>query len=178
MMRTILLLDDEVNVLNALVRAMRQHLAIEGLRIETFTNPFDALTRCCECDFDIAISDFRMPQMTGVEFLQALKDVAPATVRMILSASTEFGTVTAAINEAQVFRYIPKPWQVEDLRENIGLALLHRDQIVEQQRLAERQRKLVAEHAMSPQEREALRLEEEEPGLLKVKWGPNGEIIL
>lgn len=177
MMRTILLVDDEVNVLNALVRAMRQHLAIEDLRIETFSNPFDALTRCCEHEFDIVISDFRMPQMTGVEFLHALKEVAPTTVRMILSASTEFDTVTAAINEAQVFRYIPKPWQVDELQENIRLALLHRDTIVEEQRLAAQQRKL-AQEQLSPQEREAQQLEEEEPGMLDVKWGPNGEIML
>jgi DNA-binding NtrC family response regulator len=176
MMRRILLVDDEQNVLNALVRAMRLHLAIPGLQIETFTNPFDALTRVCECSFDVVISDFRMPQMTGVEFLHALKDVAPDTVRMILSASTEFETVTSAISEAQVFRYIPKPWQIGDLQENIRLALDYRDQLVEQRHLADQQR--LQSGALTPQELEAKLLEEEEPGLLKVKWGPNGEIIL
>lgn len=176
MMRRILLVDDEVNVLNALVRAMRQVLQIEDLRIETFTDPFDALTRCAECNFDIVISDFRMPQMTGVEFLHAIKEVAPATVRMMLSASTEFDTVTSAINEAQVFRFIPKPWQPGDLQENIRLALIHRDQALEQQRLADLQR--VQEGTLTPEQRAARQLEAEEPGLLKVKWGPNGEIIL
>lgn len=175
-MRRILLVDDEINVLNALVRAMRQHLDIEELRIETFTDPFDALTRCAECTFDIVISDFRMPQMTGVEFLHAIRAVAPDTVRMILSASTEFETVTSAINEAQVFRYIPKPWQVGDLRENIRLALEHRDALLAQHQIAERQK--VREGALSPEEQAIRQMEEEEPGLLKVKWGPNGEIIM
>jgi two-component system probable response regulator PhcQ len=175
-MRHILLVDDEPNVLNALVRALKQHLAIGAVQIETFANPFDALNRCCECDFDIVISDYRMPQMTGVDFLQALRNVAPNTVRMILSASTEFETVTAAINDAQVFRYIPKPWQVDDLKQNIGLALVERDRLVEQARLAGAQRMI--ESALSPTEIEARRLEEEEPGLLTVKWGPNGEILL
>jgi two-component system probable response regulator PhcQ len=176
MMRRILLLDDEVNVLNALVRAMRLHLQIEDLRIETFTDPFEALTRCAEIGFDIVISDYQMPQMTGVEFLHAIKDAAPTTVRMILSASTEFGTVASAISEAQVFRYIPKPWQVGDLQENIRMALLHRDSLLEQQRLTDALR--VQAGKLSPQEQEARQLEQEEPGLLKVKWGPNGEIIL
>ncbi|MES2127960.1 MAG: response regulator [Pseudomonadota bacterium] len=176
MMRRIMLVDDEVNVLNALVRALRQHLTIEDLRIETFTDPFKALERICECNFDIVISDYRMPQMTGVEFLHALKDVAPATVRMILSASTEFETVTSAISEAQVFRYIPKPWQIGELQENIRLALDYRDQVVEEHRLALAGR--VQEGTLTQQEGEAQRLEEEEPGILKVKWGPNGEIIL
>jgi DNA-binding NtrC family response regulator len=176
MMRRILLLDDEVNVLNALVRAMRMHLQIDDLRIETFTNPFDALTRCGEIGFDVAISDFQMPQMTGVEFLHALKDTAPTTVRMILSASTEFGVVSSAISEAQVFRYIPKPWQVGDLQESIRLALEYRDSLGEQQRLTDALRAQVGQ--LSAQELEARQLEQDEPGLLKVKWGPNGEIIL
>ena len=176
MMRRILLVDDEQNVLNALVRAMRQHLAIPGLEVATYTDPFDALTQCTERNYDIVISDFRMPQMTGVEFLHAFKQAAPDTVRMMLSASTEFETVTSAIAEAQVFRYIPKPWSVGDLQENIRLALEYRDQLVEQRRLADRQRR--QDGQLSAQELEARQLEAEEPGLLKVKWGPNGEIIL
>ncbi|ATQ78190.1 signal transduction response regulator receiver domain protein [Massilia violaceinigra] len=175
-MRRILLVDDEINVLNALVRAMRQHLEIEDLHIETFTDPFDALTRCAECTFDLVISDFRMPQMTGVEFLHAIKEVAPDTVRMILSASTEFETVTSAINDAQVFRFIPKPWQVGDLRENIRLAFEYRDSLRKEHLLADRQR--VQEGTLSKEELALRKMEEEEPGLLKVKWGPNGEIIM
>ncbi|MDQ1813449.1 response regulator [Massilia sp. CCM 9210] len=175
-MRRILLVDDEINVLNALVRAMRQHLDIEDLHIETFTDPFDALTRCAECTFDLVISDFRMPQMTGVEFLHAIKEVAPDTVRMILSASTEFETVTSAINDAQVFRFIPKPWQVGDLRENIRLAFDYRDSLRKEHQLADRQR--VQEGTLSKEELALRKMEEEEPGLLKVKWGPNGEIIM
>jgi two-component system probable response regulator PhcQ len=175
-MRRILLVDDEINVLNALVRAMRQHLQIEDLRIETFTDPFDALTRCGEVSFDVVISDFRMPQMTGVEFLHAMKESAPNTVRMILSASTEFETVTSAINEAQVFRYIPKPWQIGDLQENLRMALLHRDALLADARLGDELR--IKAGLLSPQEQEARQLEQDEPGLTKVKWGPNGEILL
>jgi two-component system, probable response regulator PhcQ len=175
-MRRILLVDDEVNVLNALVRAMRQHLQIEDLRIETFTDPFDALSRCGEAAFDIVISDYRMPQMTGVELLHALKDVAPTTVRMILSASTEFETVTSAINDAQVFRYIAKPWHIGELQEAIRLALVHRDSLLEQQNVKDALK--VQAGQLTPQEQEARQLETDEPGLLKVKWGPNGEIIL
>lgn len=58
-MRRILLVDDEINVLNALVRAMRQHLDIPDLQIETYTDPFDALTRCAEVTFDVVISEDR-----------------------------------------------------------------------------------------------------------------------
>lgn len=176
MMRRILLVDDEVNVLNALVRAMRQHLQIEDLRIETFCDPFDALTRCGEVSFDIVISDFRMPQMTGVEFLHAIKEAAPTTVRMILSASTEFETVTSAINDAQVFRYISKPWLIGDLQEGIRMALLHRDKLLADAGRSDRLK--VATGELTPEQRQVEELEREEPGLTKVKWGPNGEILL
>ena len=175
-MRRLLLVDDEINVLNALVRALRQHMPEADMRIETYTDPFDALTRCAECSFDVVISDYRMPQMTGVEFLTAIKAVAPDTVRMILSASTEFDNVTAAINQAGVFRYLAKPWQIGELHESIRLGLAQHDSLREQHLLADQQR--VLDGTMSVAERDANRLEHEEPGLSKVNWGPNGEIIL
>jgi response regulator RpfG family c-di-GMP phosphodiesterase len=105
--------------------------------------------------------------MSGGEFLQALKDVAPTTVRIMLSASTDFQTAMTAINEAQVFRFISKPWQQSELEQNILQAL------------EERQR-LLAEASRSPsaQELEARRLEQEEPGLLHVKRSDDGSIIL
>ncbi len=175
--RQLLLVDDETNVLNALVRALRQQRPAGEMRIEAFTNPFEALQRCCEVDFDVVISDFRMPEMTGVEFLFNLKEIAPATVRMILSASTEFENVSSAISNAKVFRYIPKPWQIEDLQHNIDLALAERDALLEAERLAREERARAAQQE-DPQAREARLLEEESPGLTQVKWGPNGEIIL
>ena len=176
-MRRILLVDDEVNVLNALVRALRQQLEIEHLQIEAFSNPLEALQRCCECDFDIVISDYRMLELSGVELLHTLKEIAPCTVRMMLSASTEFGTVSSAIAEAQVFRYIAKPWQMPELLEAIRQALIQRDVLLEQQQLAGQQRRL-RDALRTPQQIEAQLLDEEEPGMLRVKWGPNGEIIL
>ena len=173
-MRRFLLVDDEINVLHALQRSMRQHLQIDDLRIEIFTNPFDALSRACECRFDLVISDQRMPHMSGIDFLNAMKDVAPETVRMMLSASTEFEIAMSAINEAQVFRFIPKPWQVSDLQDNIPLALALRDKLLEDRRLLDE-----SQHAqLTPQELEARRLEREEPGITDVKWGPDGSVIL
>ncbi|WP_432383119.1 response regulator [Duganella sp. P38] len=166
-MTRILLVDDEPNMLSALQRALRQSKALSGAQIETFSNPFDALNRICVCDFDLVVSDFMMPEMSGGDFLQALKEVAPATVRIMLSASTDFKTAMAAINDAHVFRFIPKPWQQSELEQNIVQAL------------AERQR-LLAEAGKEPSsaELEARRLEEDEPGLLQVKRTDDGSIIL
>ncbi|HEV7815827.1 MAG TPA: response regulator [Janthinobacterium sp.] len=179
-MRHILLVDDELNVLKSLKRALRQHGVSESghpddLNLELFTDPFEALTRCCSFDFDLVISDQRMPQMMGVDFLRALKDIAPNTVRLMLSAATEFETAVSAINEAQVFRFLPKPWHDADLHANIALALQHRDKLLDEQRLADQSR---LDCALTPQEREARRLEEDEPGITHVKWGPDGSISI
>lgn len=165
-MRRILIVDDEANVISALVRALRLHRGGE-LEIETFNDPYQALKRCSLTEFDLVISDFNMPQMTGVQLLSALKEIAPATVRVMLSAATEFATVSSAINEAEVFRYVSKPWDTAQLMLDIDAALDQRD------RLAGEQPRI-----QSAQEIAARQLESEEPGILQVKWGPNGEIIL
>ena len=115
-MRRLLLLDDEINVLHALQRTLRQCFPAEDLRIEIFTEPEQALLRSGEVPFDIVVSDYRMPEMNGVDFLRAIKGIQPAAVRLLLSASTEFDMVINAINQAAVFRYIAKPWLVEELK--------------------------------------------------------------
>ena len=162
-MRRLLLVDDEQNVLNALVRTIRAGLGDAAPILVTYTDPYEALKRCSVEKFDVVISDFRMPRMTGVEFLRVLKEIAPNTVRIILSASTEFDTVRAAINEAEVYRFISKPWQQEDLLRQLEEAFaLHESSLP----------------PPDPAEAELRRLEQDEPGLTKVKWGPNGEIIL
>lgn len=129
-MRKILLVDDEVNILQAMQRDLRLHLGIPDVSIETFTSPVEALTRCNEISFDVVIADFRMPQMNGVQFLCALKITDPSAIRMILSASTEFDTVLQAINEAEVFRYLAKPWRFNELSDSIHAALAQRDALL------------------------------------------------
>ena len=103
-------------------------------------------------------------------------DIAPDTVRMMLSASTEFDIALSAINEAQVFRFIPKPWQPAELEANIRQALELRARL-----LAERdpsRARTPEPPPATPQETEAERLEAEEPGILHVKRAPDGSIIL
>ena len=161
----ILLVDDEVNVLAALQRALQQIFRDAAPQIESFTDAFGALNRICSCDFDIVICDYMMPQMDGADLLQALKDVAPDTVRIMLSASTEFETVLGAINRAQAFRFMRKPWDADELEQNVRLAMALRAALPGAQR-------------PTPQELEARRLEAEEPGLLAVRRDADGSIIL
>jgi two-component system probable response regulator PhcQ len=166
-MSKILLVDDDPHVLNALQRALRLQFPRDAPQIEAFTNPMEALARICTCDFDLVISDYRMPQLNGAELLEALKEVAPDTVRIMLSASAEFDTMLHTINQAQAFRFMLKPWDPVALEENVRLALALRAS-------------LVAAKAAVPSaaELEAARLEAEEPGMLHVRRNADGAILL
>ncbi len=168
-MRRMLMIDDEINVLHALVRSLRQCSFAGEVRIETSTDPLQALARAAEVDFDIVLSDFQMPGMNGIEFLQRFRQLQPDAIRLVLSASTEFDTVMRALNEAEIFRYLPKPWQQSDLQAVIGQALARRD---------EADRIDVQSGRMTAQEIATRRLEADEPGITKVNWGPDGSVML
>lgn len=175
-MKRFLLLDDEINVLHALQRTLRQCFPGESIQAEIFTEPEQALLRSGEIDFDVVISDYRMPAMNGVDFLRMVKGIQPDAVRLVLSASTEFDTVLHAINEAEIFRYIAKPWQEDALKKTMQLAFARRAKGIEDRLLADAQH--IGKGGLTPQEREARRLEAEEPGIMKVNWGPDGSVHL
>jgi len=168
----ILLVDDDVNILSALRRALQQR-SETTLQIESFTDPFKALRRIFEFEFDLIICDYMMPQMSGGELLRSLKEVAPDTVRIMLSGSSSFDTVVSAINEAHAFRFMRKPWDAEELAENVRLGMEMRTTL-----LAARAAGAANRSAPSAQELEAARLEAAEPGLLTVRRDDNGWIIL
>lgn len=174
-MRRVLLVDDEANVLRALQRTLRQCFSSDELEVECFTDPERALLRGGEVAFDVVVSDYRMPAINGTAFLRTFKGIQPEAVRLVLSASTEFNTVMEAINQAEAFRYIAKPWQADELKRTLELAFARHDQILEEHRLADEAR---AQHELTPQEREAQRLEAEEPGITKVNWNPDGSVRL
>lgn len=175
-MRKILIVDDEASVLSALQRSLRQCFPDGGLEVETATDPEAALLRCAEQAFDVVLADYRMPGMNGAELLRMVMGVQPDAVRMVLSASTDFKEVTNAVNRAEVFRYLSKPWQVEELRDTLQLAFERRDGAVAERLLADETRARQGE--LTPQQIEARRLEAEEPGITQVKWTQDGSVIL
>lgn len=175
-MKRILLVDDESNVLNALRRVLMRAFAGEDLHVETCDDPRLALERAGNELFDLVISDFRMPPMDGVTFLKSVRQLQPDTVRLILSASTDFDAVMTAINEAEIFRYLTKPWDDDELVATVRLGLARREQLSEDRRLADDAR---LQHGdMSAEEIELRRLEADEPGITKVNWGPDGSVHL
>ena len=118
-MYRVLLVDDEPNILSALRRSLAaidaRRLDGEALRFETFTSPEAAIRRCDEEDFDLVISDYRMPSMNGVEFLAQVMKCQPSVPRMIISGYADREAIIAAVNEVQLMRFIEKPWNDQDL---------------------------------------------------------------
>lgn len=116
----ILCVDDEKNVLKALERIfldddfeiMTGNSGDEGLEILD-ANP----------EIQVVISDYRMPGMNGVEFLREVFARRPDTVRMVLSGYADTAAVVAAINEGQIYKFIPKPWNDDELRVTVIKAI-------------------------------------------------------
>jgi DNA-binding NtrC family response regulator len=173
-MRRILLVDDEANVLSALQRALRRFMPENEVEIQVCQDPELALLRCAESSFDVVMSDYRMPGLTGGDFLQVVKALQPEAVRLVLSASNDIGEVMDAINRAEVFRYVAKPWEAQELEKMFAQAFARHDEALAARRLAQQ----TEQAALSPQEREARRLEAEEPGITKVRRDSDGAIYL
>ncbi len=176
----VLLVDDEPNVLSALRRVLGGiGLAADErlpLTIEAFDRPEDALARVRGTAFDLVISDYRMPGMNGVEFLEQVIAVQPGVARLILSGYADMQGLVEAINRTQIFRFIGKPWQDFELRAAVSQALQHRELLRENQRLADLVR--VQQGKLTKQEMELKRLEEQYPGITRVDRADDGSILI
>ncbi len=113
---SLLFVDDEKNVLNALERAFMD----SGMRVNTAADAFEAIEILRNCDIAVIVSDNLMPGMTGVEFFRRAKDISPDSVRIMMTAYADVGSAIDAINKGEVYRFITKPWDEEELREIIG----------------------------------------------------------
>lgn len=117
-LRTVLLLDDEENILRALARLLRR----DGYKILMATRAQDAFELLAKHDVQVIISDQRMPEMSGTEFLSRVKDLYPNTIRIVLSGYTDLKSVTDAINKGAIYKFLTKPWDDEQLKQDISLA--------------------------------------------------------
>ncbi|OGW61284.1 MAG: hypothetical protein A2Y48_02485 [Nitrospirae bacterium RIFCSPLOW2_12_42_9] len=109
---TILLVDDEENILNALNRVLRR----EGFRIVTATSGNQALLTMDKEKITLILSDCRMPGMDGIALLAEVRKRTPDTIRMMLTGYADMETSMAAINRGEVYRFITKPWNDDELK--------------------------------------------------------------
>lgn len=181
-MARIMLVDDEENILKALRRVLSS--LSTGMEkdapsniIEIYTSPLAALSRAGEgLSFDMILSDYHMPEMNGVKFLTAVREIQPDAVRFIMSGYADLEWMVGAINEAKIQRFIAKPWDDYSLRTDILQALELQSLQMENKRLASEVRH--QQGVISLQDLELCRLEMETPGITKVRRTADGYVIL
>lgn len=135
--RRILVVDDEEGIVHAVRRELQTPpLGRYSYEIETFTDPLEALKRAEEQEFELVISDYRMPGMDGLAFLKALAALQPDCVRVVLSGQTDLDALVRMINETHIYRFIPKPWSAYFLKSSVAQGIAFRQANLENRRLA------------------------------------------
>ncbi|MFZ3341741.1 MAG: HD domain-containing phosphohydrolase [Terriglobales bacterium] len=120
MLENILMVDDESNVLTAY-----EHLMHKDFKIDTAVGGAAAL-RALETKgpYAIVVSDMRMPDMDGVQLLTKVKQLAPDTVRIMLTGYADIQSAMGAVNEGSIFRFLTKPCEKETLAKTLTAGLL------------------------------------------------------
>lgn len=129
----LLLVDDEVNVVTSLRRVLRN----EDYLIDVATSGTQALALMEQAEYDLIISDARMPGMDGPTFLSKVQERWPDCMRILLTGYADLTMTVKAINEGNIYRYISKPWDDNELKIMVRQALQYRDLEKERQRLVQ-----------------------------------------
>ena len=138
---TVLLVDDEPNVLSAITRVFRQ----ENYRVLAVTGAQEALAALAKEPVHVIISDYMMPGMNGAEFLKQARARWPQTIRIMLTGHADTNAVMGAIKEGAVYKFILKPWNDDDLRVTVALA-------IEQHELLQKNKALAQQNANKARE--------------------------
>ena len=128
---TVMLVDDDERILTALSRLLRN----EDYELVTAGSGTDALALMRKQPVDVIVTDQQMPGMTGIELLKRVKAEYPDTIRMVLTGQLDVSVAVAAINEGEVYRFITKPVQGEELKLAIRHALAHHNLLKENKAL-------------------------------------------
>ena len=170
----ILIVDDEESIRSALRRVLRREYklsfapsAIEALQMLKSERP------------DVIISDHLMPEMTGLEFLKRCRLLYPTVGRVVLTGQAEMTMVISAINDGNVFRFLTKPWDEDELKLTVHLAVEH----AREQRASIRDGKSAGVPDPSPtpsiaNDNQLADLEAAHPGLTQIKRNQDGAILI
>lgn len=123
----VLVIDDEENILSSLKRLFMQ----EPYKIATTTDVDEAWAILEREKIKVVMSDERMPNVSGVKFLSDVKAKYPNIVRILFTGYADLKSAEDAINIGQVFRFINKPWNTEDLKATVSQALKHYELLAE-----------------------------------------------
>src|ERR1700739_1321067 len=114
----VLYVDDEINNLNSFKAAFRR-----DFDIFTAISAKEGRKILDSQEIGVIITDQRMPVMTGIEFLESILTIYPDTIRILLTGFSDINAVMDAINRGQVYKYMVKPWQNDELKLYIQNAL-------------------------------------------------------
>ena len=127
---SLLVVDDEADLVQSVKDLLRFDYRVLGA-----TRASEGLKLLRDEPVQIVMSDQRMPEMTGVEFLRRIKEVHPHAVRLLFTAYADLSAVIDAINQGSVYRYIAKPWQADELKAVLRQAVDHYNLQAEKRRL-------------------------------------------
>src|SRR5437660_94492 len=127
---TVLVVDDEADVVQSVQDLLRLDYRVLGA-----TRAADALALLQQEEVHIVMTDQRMPGMTGVEFLRQVRGQHPDAIRLLFTGYADIKAVIDAINRGNVYRYITKPWDPDELQAVVRDAVERHDLIAERQRL-------------------------------------------
>jgi len=114
----VLYVDDEINNLNSFKASFRR-----DFEIFTASSAKEGRKVLDSQEIGVIITDQRMPGTTGIEFLESILPVYPDTIRILLTGFSDINAVMDAINRGQVYKYLVKPWQNDELKMYIENAL-------------------------------------------------------
>ncbi len=128
---TIQIVDDEAVVLSAL----KETLERAGFPVVACNSPLKALAVLAERDFAVIISDQRMPEMLGLDFLVESRRLRPRASRILITAVLALPTIVDAINRGEIFRFVAKPWLREELLATVRNAVQRHELITQNEAL-------------------------------------------
>ncbi len=162
---SILIVDDEEGIRNALRRALRK----EPYKIFLASSGSEAIDVLAEEDIDMILSDHLMPGMTGMELLKIARNRWPDVMRLMLTGHADLQTAISAINHGEIYRFLTKPWDDAELKVVLYLAFEHLELERENRRLLgmlKRQSRILQE------------LEKAHPGIAKVTRTNGGAVVI
>ncbi len=161
---TLLIVDDDERLLLAMKRALKK----EGYKLLFARNGKEGLKRLSKNPVDMVISDYQMPGINGLNFLQKVKEQFPDILTIMMTGIEDIQVAVKAINEAGVYKFILKPWGSVDLKITIKRAIETLELVRERDALLE---KIKTRDALLK------KLEREHPGITSVKRDKDGAIV-
>ncbi|MDF1544970.1 MAG: response regulator [bacterium] len=117
----LLVVDDEANILKSLRRLFRN----DPFELNLANSAEEALQVMASTKIHVLLSDNKMPNMTGLELIKEVKGLYPDSIRMLFSGESDMTSVLNAVNQGEVYRFILKPWNDQELKVSVNLALAH-----------------------------------------------------